>query len=301
MTDKSDKPKKTNLDNLPFLQLLDNLAHSTTELEKTWSESLDSDSVQKSHAELITLWESFTRNLPSWSEAQALKLKDLGYETTIAHFPLNDDDFKAFSIATTPIERYKQLSIASFYQLPNVLNALQAIKEPTYRETSLPSGDIESWWEAGAFSQIRTSIRSLAFTLRQQLAVYEELINEPHRTVVRPISFHYLDTLRVLLNNDMFEAIPSVLIGAIRYTLAERTNIAIEKLPADLGARLCKLDDYSSLGYLYEQLDKLRLLIGINETPDRGYLVPLVIGCVMQLENLHGRPLNPKLIEELKV
>ena len=222
---------KKKLDDVPFIQVLYSLEHSTSELEKTWSESLDERGVKKARTELLTLWESFTRNFPAWTEGQSARLKELGFDTMIKRYPLDDEGFKSLSELPALIDRYNQFSIASLYQMQNLLHALTAIKEPSHKETSLPSGNTESWWEAGAFSLIRASVRSLAFTLEQQTAIYEELIKEPHRRNARPAWVQYMDTLRVLLNNELYEAAPPIVIGAIRSYLSERAEIPIDELP----------------------------------------------------------------------
>jgi hypothetical protein len=54
------------------------------------------------------------------------------------------------------------------------------------------------------------------------------------------------------------------------------------------------------LAHLYGQLEKVCKRIGFETTPDRGYLVPLIIGSVTQLEKLVSQPLKPELLEEFK-
>lgn len=294
-------PQKKKLDNVPFIQMLYSLESSTNELEKAWSESLNEENVKKAHTELLTLWESFTRNFPAWTEAHGTKLKELGFDTTIKQYPLDDDGFRSLGEQSALIDRYNQFSIASLYQTQNLLRALTAIKDPSHKETTFPSGSIESWWEASAFSLIRSSVRSLAFTLEQQTDVYEELTKEPHKRNVRPTWMQYMDTLRVILNNELYEAAPPIVIGAIRSLLAERAGISVDNLPADLVAKLGKVKTYETLAHLYGELEKLCLRIGFETIPDRGYLVPLIIGSATQLSQLISQPLKSELLEELRV
>lgn len=295
------KPRKKKLDNVPFIQMLYSLESSTVELEKTWSESLNEEGVQKSHAELLTLWESFTQNFPAWTEAQAVKLKELGYDTIIKRYPLDDEGFKSLGEPSTLIDRYNQFSIASLYQMQNLLNALSAIKAPSHKQVSFPSGKTESWWEAGAFSLIKASVRSLAFTLEQQTAIYNELTKEPHKHNAHPAWMQYMDTLRILLNNELYEAAPPIVIGAIRFFLADRAEVPADKLPADLATKLSGIESYETLAHLYGELEKVCPRIGFEDALDRGYLVSLIIGSVTQLEKLASQPLKPELLKELKV
>lgn len=294
---KPQKPKK--IDFFPFIQLLYSLERSTNELEKTWSESLDKENVQKAHSELLTLWESFTRNFPSLSEEQSAKLNELGFDTKVKRYPLDEEGFRQLKESSSLIDRYNQFSIASLYQMQNLLHALSALKEPTHKEISLPSGSTESWWEAGAFSLVRGSVRSLAFTLEQQALVYEELLGKPLARTLRPASMHYMDTLRILLNNELYEATPPIIIGATRFYVAERSGISVDKLPRDLAAKFNQVEPYQTLGYLYSQLEKVHQRLGLASAPDRGYLVPLVIGAVIQLEKLFSQPIKPELLKEL--
>lgn len=213
-------PQEEKLGNVPFIQMLYSLEHSTDQLENAWSKGLDNEGVKKAHTELLTLWESFRQNLPAWIEEHSTKLQELGFDMTIKRYPLDDEDFKSLSKSATLIDRYKQFSVASMYQLQNLLHGLTAFKEPSHKKVFLPSGNTESWWEAGAFSLIRASVRSLAFTLEQQTSIYEELIKEPHKRNARPVWMQYMDTLRILLNNGLYEAAPPIAIGAIRIPLS---------------------------------------------------------------------------------
>lgn len=301
MTDQQKpKPQKKKLDNVPFIQMLYSLESSTNELEKTWSESLNEENVKKAHTELLTLWESFTRNFPTWTEAQATKLNELGFDTVVRRYPLDDEGFKSLGEPSALIDRYNQFSIASLYQTQNLLRALTAIKDPSHKETSFPSGSTESWWEASAFSLIRSSVRSLAFTLEQQTAIYEELTEEQHKRNSRPAWMQYMDALRLILNNELYEAAPAIIVGAIRSLLAERAGISVDKLPAGLAAKIGSVESYETLAHLYGELEKICPRIGFETTPDRGFLVPLIIGSTAQLSQLISQPLKPELVEELK-
>ncbi|HWS83403.1 MAG TPA: hypothetical protein VN207_04010 [Ktedonobacteraceae bacterium] len=126
--------QKQKLDNIPFIQMLYSLISSTDNLEKAWSKSLDKDDTSKAHTELLTLWESFRQNFPIWTEDQSLKLRELGFDTIIKRYPLNEEDFQALAEPSSPIDRYNQLSIASLYQIQGLLRALTAIKEPSHEE-----------------------------------------------------------------------------------------------------------------------------------------------------------------------
>src|SRR5260370_14705653 len=156
------KPQEKKLDNVPFIQMLHSLEHLTTQLEKRWSEGLDNESFRKAHTELLTLWESFRQNFPAWTDERSTKLKELGFDTIIKRYPLDDEGFKSLCQPSTLIDRYNQFTVALLYQMQTLFHVLTAIKEPSRKEISLPSGDTESWWEAGAFSLIRASVRSLA-------------------------------------------------------------------------------------------------------------------------------------------
>ncbi len=294
------KPPEKKLDNVPFIQMLHSLEHLTTQIEARWSEGLDNEGVKKAHTELLTLWESFRQNFPAWTDERSTKLKELGFDTIIKRYPLDDEGFKSLGQSSTLIERYNQFTVASLYQMQTLLQALTAIREPSRKTISLPSGDTESWWEAGAFSLIRASVRSLAFTLEQQTVIYEELTKEPHKHNARPVWMQYMDMLRILLNNGLYEAASPIVLGAIRFFLAERAEIPVDKLPSDLAAKLSHIESYDTLAHLYDQLEKVCQSIGFEATPDRDYLVPLIIGSVTQLEKLVFQPLKSQLVEELK-
>jgi hypothetical protein len=293
-------PQQKKLDDVPFIQMLHSLEHSTNQLEKMWSEGLDNESVKKEHTELLTLWKSFSQNFPTWTEERSTKLKELGFDTLIKRYPLDDEGFKSLGQPSALIDRYNQFTVAALYQIENLLRTLTAIKEPSNKKILLPSGDTESWWEAGAFSLMRASIRSLAFTLEQQTVIYEELTKEPHKHNARPVWMQYMNTLRILLNNGLYEAAPPIILGAIRFFLAERAEIPFEKLPSDLATKLSHIESYETLAHLYDQLEKVCQCIGFKAAPDRGYLVPLVMGSAIQFEKLISQPLTPELIEELK-
>lgn len=294
------KPQEKQSDNIPFIQMLYSLESSTTQLEKAWSKALDNESVKKALTELLTLWGSFTQNLPAWTDERSTKLRELGFDTILKRYPLDDEGFKSLGQPSTLIDTYKQFSIASMYQVQNLLLALTAIQQPSRQEILLPGGQTESWWDAGAFSLIRASVRSLAFTLEQQTVIYEELTSEPHNHNARPVWMQYMNTLRMLLDNGLYEAAPPIVIGAIRFFLAERADIPIDKLPSDLAAKLSHIESYQTLAHLYSQLEKVCQRIGFEASPDRDYLVPLIIGSVTQLDKLVFQPLKPELLEELK-
>lgn len=294
------KPQEKKRDNIPFIQMLHSLEHSTMQLEKAWSKGLDNEDAKKAHIELLTLWESFRQNYPTWAEERSAILKELGFDMIIKRYPLDDEGFKSLGQPSTLIDRYKQFSIASMYQLQNLLRALTAIKEPSRKETFLPSGETQSWWEAGAFSLIRASVRSLSFTLEQQTVIYEELTKESHKSHTRPVWAQYMNTLRALLDNGLYEAAPSIALGVIRFLLAERAGIPVDTLPGDLAAKLSHIESYDTLAHLYSQLEKVCQRIGFEATPGRDFLVPLIIGSAMQIEKLISQPLKPELVEVLK-
>lgn len=294
------KPQEKKLDNVPFIQMLHSLEHSTTQLEKAWSKGLDNESVKKAHTELLTLWESFRQNYPAWAEERSAKLKELGLDTIIKQYPLDDEGFKSLGQSSTLIDRYNQFTVALLYQMQNLLRALTAIREPSRTETFLASGETQSWWEAGAFSLIRASARSLAFTLEQQTVIYEELTKESHKSHARPVWAQYRDTLQMLLSNGLYEAVPPIALGVIRFLLAERAGIPVDTLPGDLTTRLSRIESYDTLAHIYGELEKVCQRIGTEATPGRDYLVPLVIGAAIQIDKLISQPLKHELVEELK-
>lgn len=294
------EPQEKKLDNIPFIQMLYSLEYSTNQLEKTWSKGLDTEDVKKAHTELLTLWEAFRQNFPSWTEERSTKLQELGFDTIIQRYPLQDEDFKSLGQPLTLIDTYKQFSVASMYQVHILLRALTAIQAPSRKEIFLPSGKTESWWDAGAFSVIRASVRSLAFTLEQQTVIYEALTKEPHTHNARPAWMQYMDMLRMLLNNGLYEAAPPIAIGAIRFLLAARADVPVDKLPSDLATKLSHVESYDTLAHLYGQLEKVCQRIGVGAPPDRGYLVSLITGSAIQLDKLVSQPLKPDLVKELK-
>ena len=101
------------------------------------------------------MWESFSVTLTQWLERieGSSALSDL--VTTSEQYPLDDAGLSRLELdAVDARSRCRQLQIAFFYALTELMEALKGLDEPTSQIELVPGRVAKTSWEAGGFALI---------------------------------------------------------------------------------------------------------------------------------------------------
>jgi hypothetical protein len=285
--------------------LLHHLSSMTTALERAWSEGLETESARSARAEAKQVWQSFTSALTRWTQYVDSVRRQAGLEPVIIEeFPVQDTGLKRLTLdPDTPERRYYQLKIAAMYALQDLGESIQAMDNPNAFNLRLPTGSVETWWEAGAFSLIRRRARSLASILKlgeeALQATLRENSAEPGEIGSYPQPSLWVDPLMSafdLVNAGNYDSALPQLLAALRATLAQSLSVAANDLPAPLAPSIADIDALSSVAHHVPLLEVACEHMGKGFILDPGVAVPLAKELLPRIQEL---AFNPPTAEQL--
>jgi hypothetical protein len=285
--------------------LLQHLTRMTTSLERVWSEGLETESARSARAEAKQVWQSFNVTFKRWTEYAFSLREQAGLEPVIIEeFPVQDTGLGRLSIdPVTPERRHYQLQIAAMYAFQDLMEILQALDHPNAWELRLPTGSVETWWEAGAFSLIRRRARSLARILKLSDEALQATLRESsaEADVIGSYSQPSLwaDPLTSafdLVNAGNYDSALPQLLAALRATLAQSLSAAANDLPVPLAPSIADIDVLSSVSQHVPLLEAACERLGRGLLLDPGVAVPLAKELLSRIQEL---AVNPPTAEQL--
>ena len=285
--------------------LLHHLSSMTTALERVWSEGLETESARSARAEAKQVWQSFTSALTGWTQYVDSVRRQAGLEPVIIEeFPVQDTGLKRLSLdPDTPEWRYYQLQIAAMYAFQDLGESIQAMDNPTASKLRLPTGSVETWWEAGAFSLIRRRARSLASILKLGEEALQATLRENSAGPGEIGSYSqpslWVDPLMSafdLVNAGNYDSALPQLLAALRATLAQSLSVAANDLPPPLAPTIADIDALSSVSQHVPLLEEACGRLGKGFLVDPGVAVPLAKELLPRLQEL---AVNPPTAEQL--
>jgi hypothetical protein len=267
--DFQENPDNTSLDLRALAAHATNLA---TTLEKAWSDALSPEVLKGAHEELEARTTSLLASIQRQIEMSDNIARKAGIDTRLGAYPVSTEEIKSLSFEPTLNQELRQAHLAAIDALVLLLEALNAMRAPSAKRISFPSGVEESWWEAGAFAMLRARARLLVQVAEQARLAAQAIAGENKGDHNSPAKvFNSLFLARESLSYG--DALSAVLHA--RLAIMERAVLIDPALPADLLRRL------SSDARL---ADEAPVLLLMQETSDRihrglipGVAVPLVI------------------------
>ncbi|MGP3635729.1 hypothetical protein ACTU45_20595 [Streptomyces sp. 24-1644] len=132
--------------------LLHHVGKLNTDMEKAWSSALDGER-HKTHGEMLAKWFSFAESIKSYITQQYVATGEGREGQAMRVFPLDAQHFG--SVPATLPDALSESGVAEVYAMRNLLHLLRGLQQPTIREVNLVTGEEITWWESGAFSQVR--------------------------------------------------------------------------------------------------------------------------------------------------
>lgn len=148
------------------------------ELERAWSDALDTTVMEQAEGELNTEMSSFVTAMNGALQETDAKLLAAGIDPKIYTWPYDPEMFKSLEASSRPEARRSQLVVAQMIALREVLVAFKALQEPSGEEVDLVAARVE-WFEAGAFSLFRDRAMLLLRITREVDSVTDALLTEP--------------------------------------------------------------------------------------------------------------------------
>jgi hypothetical protein len=158
------------------------IEHVTTladELEKAWSIALGDEALSEAQtrlrADFGTLTTVLERQVAETSEA----LEAVGVSVTLDRFPPDEDDLSSLDFDPDPERRWKQLQVALLLAITDLLEAINALFEPSHTVISFTPQERsrETFWESGAFGLLRRRARFVARVFREFQAARQSLLS----------------------------------------------------------------------------------------------------------------------------
>jgi len=132
------------------------LLHQASQLagsiEEQWSAALKE--AETWSADLFSQWSSVTHALRDSITIHTERLRQAGIEPVVT-FPVDARFAEEIEIEPGPEQEARQLCVAQLYAVTALLDAMQALKQPTAVRFDSHSGVSHSWWESGAFALVR--------------------------------------------------------------------------------------------------------------------------------------------------
>jgi hypothetical protein len=261
--------------------LLQHLTKMTTSLEREWSKGLETEAAQTARAEVKEVWQSFSTTFMGWTQYVNSLREQVGLgPVVIEEFPVQDTGLRGLSFdPEIPKRHYYQLQIAAMYAFQDLIASLQALDDPTAWELRAPTGSVETWWEAGAFSLIRRRARSLARILKLSDEALQAVLRENSAEADEIGSYAHpppwadpLTSAFDLVNAGDYDSALPQLLAALRATLAKPLSATANDLPVPLAPRIGDIDALSSVSQHVRLLEAAceRLGKGLLDLPRGG-------------------------------
>jgi hypothetical protein len=229
--------------------LLEHIPKMVSSLEQVWSDALDTESAARARDDAAGVWQSFVTAFGQWTEQTSKIAKSLGADRIMEEFPLDDAGLARLDLEPPDLAwQYYQLQVASIYAAQNFMESLEGLTNPSLKRVHLFAGgqaEMETWWEAGAFSLIRLRAKTLARLLREQEACLRELAERsetatqvPGESAVAPSAWtDPLSAAGTLVNRGWHAAALPYLLLALRSLLAKAADLANDDIYPRLSLR----------------------------------------------------------------
>lgn len=125
------------------------------ELERAWSEALDTAAIDQARQELNTRVSALVTGLTAAIQQTEAELTAARIDPKINTHPDDPAAWKALASTADPKQRRSQLVVAQMICLREFLKAFTALQEPSSKELNRTAGRRAEWFEAGAFAMLR--------------------------------------------------------------------------------------------------------------------------------------------------
>lgn len=217
--------------------LLHHLSRMMGSLERAWSDALQTESAVAAIDDAASVWQSFVTAFVRWNEQTSQIAERVNASRTMERFPLDDAGLARLEFEPGDLTwQYYQLQVASLYVFQSFMDSLRGLNEPTGYRIHLTTGgraEMETWWEAGAFSLVRRCANTLASLLRQQEDCLRELVERTGvaadvpggSSVTPPAWVGLLRAAGTLVSQGFHTAALPYLLSALRTVLADAAGV----------------------------------------------------------------------------
>jgi hypothetical protein len=214
-------------------------AHTTDladSLEMAWSAAMPLDKLEEAQQEMMARFNSLVVSIQRRVTASEASIRAAGIDTRLPADPLPLQEIARLSFEPDPLQRWRQLQLAELEALKLLLSALQPMRSPSGRRISFPSGEVETWWEAGAFELLRSCARLLANLSDQTMAAASAVTGSP---AFSPSVGSFMEPLRQASNALLRGDVVGALVHA-QLAIIERAAFDSSTVPEDLMDRLAE-------------------------------------------------------------
>jgi hypothetical protein len=161
-----------------LLAVVEHASRLTVAAERAWSAALDPAALDEANRELLDdQWSSVMAVIRRQAELSSHALEAAGLDATVDQFPPDVPQLLALDLDPDLERRRRQLQLAQFYALDQLLTALQGLRHPSRAALDPRTGQAtQTWWDSGAFALVGARARHLA---RVTLA----LLNAEHAAI----------------------------------------------------------------------------------------------------------------------
>jgi hypothetical protein len=146
-----------------LLAVVEYTSKLTVTAERAWSAALDPAAVGEAHRELLDQWANLVAVIQRQARLSSRALEAAGLDATADQFPPGVPQLLTLEFDADLERRRRQLQLAQFYALDQLVTALQGLQEPSKAALDPQTGQVtQTWWDAGAFASVRPRARHLA-------------------------------------------------------------------------------------------------------------------------------------------
>jgi hypothetical protein len=149
------------------------------ELERAWSDALDSTVMGRAEGELNGELSALVTAMTGALGETDDRLVAAGIDPKIYSSPYDPEVFKALQPSSDPEAKRTHLVIAQMIALREVLEVFKALREPSGEEVDLLAKSRAEWFEAGAFALFRDRAALLLRVTREVDRVTDILLVKP--------------------------------------------------------------------------------------------------------------------------
>jgi len=204
-------------------------------LEKAWSDALSPDALGTARAELEARIQSLLAAIQRQVLATERELRDAGIDTRLGTFPPSLAEIETLSYQPDARQRWLQAQIAQVDALAFLLEAVNAMRAPSAQKISMPSGAVETWWEAGAFGMLRARALLLV-QISIQVALAADAITGKSQGDSQ--AFRRLFDTLLAARECWSHGDPIGAVTHARRVIMERAALTVPDVPPDLIERL---------------------------------------------------------------
>jgi hypothetical protein len=160
-----------------LLAVVEHVSRLTVAAERAWSAALDPAALDEANHELLDQWGSLIAVIQRQAELSSRALEAAGLDATVDQFPPDAAQLLALELDADPERRGRQVQLAQFYALDQLLSALQGLRHPSRAALDPRTGQAtQTWWDSGAFALVRVRAQHLA-------RVTLDLLNAEHAAI----------------------------------------------------------------------------------------------------------------------